>query len=711
MNSQTLLNLVVILIALLGGFYQFYLKPRLDILGFGREIQSINNEYCKKVPQLSACEKSVLHQPTGLLFLACSNPQSRLHWIPGVGRLNATGASWDDYVATYDPKTSTITRLDALGFESPRGLSLHGMDVVPSAADPSELFIFLVNHRAPLNDLPKNVGADSVIEIFKTKLGSKAMTHIKTVKDPVILTPNDIVGSPDGKTFYFTNDHDSKVGLTRELDPILGTSKSSVGHCDIEKGCHYAIQNLQGSNGIAKAPNGTFYVANVISGGVSVLEAQADNTLVLTDFIPTDRPMDNLSIDSEGFLWAAAFPDVWTTLMKHFADPTFPSPTTALRFSANDDANATLRGEKYKVETIFEDDGHVASGISTVVYDVKRNLLFLSKLVIHQPSGLVYLACSTPESRAHWLPTMSQLNSTGASTKDYVAIYNPTTSDITRLTTPDFNNGRGLSVHGMDVVPSASDPDVLFVYLINHRIPLGNKSAAEVGADSVIEIFKTTVGGKVLEHIRTVEDPTVIIAPNDVVGSADGTSFYFTNDHGSRVGLSRYLELFGQKQSSVGYCHVESGCKFALTNTHASNGIAVAPNGTLYVADCVYGGVTVLEKQMDNTLVVTDTIKTEYALDNLAVDADGQLWASATPKVLMVVEHMKHPELSSPSAAYRISINTGVNAFYGEKYKVEKVFEDDGQVMTGITSVAYDSERNRLFIHGIASTKMLVCSL
>ena len=47
-----------------------------------------------------------------------------------------------------------------------------------------------------------------------------------------------------------------------------------------------------------------------------------------------------------------AFPDVWTTLMKHFADPTFPSPTTALRFSANDDANATLRGEKYKVETV-----------------------------------------------------------------------------------------------------------------------------------------------------------------------------------------------------------------------------------------------------------------------------------------------------------------------------------------------------------------------
>lgn len=131
---------------------------------------------------------------------------------------------------------------------------------------------------------------------------------------------------------------------------------------------------------------------------------------------------------------------------------------------------------------------------------------------------------------------MNQLNATGASNKDYVATYDPSTSHITRLVTPDFNNGRGLSLHGMDVVPSASDPDILFVYLVNHRVPVSDKVAKEVGADSVIEIFKTTVGGKALEHIKTVQDP-VIITPNDVVGSSDGTSFYFTNDHGSRVGF------------------------------------------------------------------------------------------------------------------------------------------------------------------------------
>jgi len=131
-----------------------------------------------------------------------------------VSRLNATGASSNDYVAIYDPESSALTRLEVVNFSGTRGLSLHGMDVVPSSANPSDLFIYLVNHRAPPGDiLAKDVGADSVIEIFKTTVGGRTLTHLKTIESPVIITPNDIVGSPDGNSFYFTNDHGEKVGL------------------------------------------------------------------------------------------------------------------------------------------------------------------------------------------------------------------------------------------------------------------------------------------------------------------------------------------------------------------------------------------------------------------------------------------------------------------------------------------------------------------
>jgi len=63
---------------------------------------------------------------------------------------------------------------------------------------------------------------------------------------------------------------------------------------------------------------------------------------------------------------------------------------------------------------------------------------------------------------------------------------------------------------------------------------------------------------------------------------------------------------------------------------------------------------------------------------------------------------MRNPSLLSPSNAARISINTGPNAFYGEKYRVEKVFEDDGKIMSGITSAVYDSKRKKLFMNGMS---------
>lgn len=95
-----------------------------------------------------------------------------------------------------------------------------------------------------------------------------------------------------------------------------------MGYCHVDDGCKFAIQKLRGSNGITSAKNGTFYVADSFRGGVTVLEQQADHTLVVTDRIPVgkavliflsishflifaDRPLDNLSVDEDGVLWAA----------------------------------------------------------------------------------------------------------------------------------------------------------------------------------------------------------------------------------------------------------------------------------------------------------------------------------------------------------------------------------------------------------------------
>lgn len=44
---------------------------------------------------------------------------------------------------------------------------------------------------------------------------------------------------------------------------------------------------MHGNNGIARAANDTFYVANSLYGGITILDRQLDNTLLLTDFVKT----------------------------------------------------------------------------------------------------------------------------------------------------------------------------------------------------------------------------------------------------------------------------------------------------------------------------------------------------------------------------------------------------------------------------------------
>ena len=92
----------------------------------------------------------------------------------------------------------------------------------------------------------------------------------------------------------------------------------------------------------------------------------------------------------------------------------------------------------------------------------------------------------------------------------------------------------------MDVVPDENDPDLLWVYLVNHRPPLDpSVDVASVGADSAVEIFKTRLGANTLEWVTTVEDPSIMVTPNDVMGGSNGQEFWVTNDSASKVGVVR----------------------------------------------------------------------------------------------------------------------------------------------------------------------------
>jgi len=170
-----------------------------------------------------------------VLFLSCGPPALRSQWLPYMGANNVSGAG-TGYIATYDPSSEKATKLIANGFNSPRGLSPFGMDIVPSAHNPDELTIYATNIRPPHVDLDpdsppgireakrdeiasaraKEEGPDPSVEAFRYVLGGDSMQHVATWVDEKIMTsPNDVVGLPDGKGFWFTNPMPYKVGIVR----------------------------------------------------------------------------------------------------------------------------------------------------------------------------------------------------------------------------------------------------------------------------------------------------------------------------------------------------------------------------------------------------------------------------------------------------------------------------------------------------------------
>lgn len=154
------------------------------------------------------------------------------------------------------------------------------------------------------------------------------------------------------------------------------------------------------------------------------------------------------------------------------------------------------------------------------------------------------MACSTQEARTPWNPAVNFYNASTPSSTDFVAVYDPSSGKVTQLKTVGLPaSSRGLSVHGMDVAPSKAHPGELLLYVVNHRRPLPPANAEEVGAESVIEVFRSRPGSDKIEYVKTFED-LVIATPNDVLAGEEDLSFYFTNDHGfTKTGLVSVLSL------------------------------------------------------------------------------------------------------------------------------------------------------------------------
>ncbi|KAF1945207.1 serum paraoxonase/arylesteras-like protein [Clathrospora elynae] len=412
--------------------YQLVLKDLFTTtFGVGRVIQSIDEfpYTCRRVehPKLQACEDIWLDNEGRTLYAACAGTESRLAWNQAMKKLNVTGRrpGGSELLALDidDPGVDGLFNLRAIkpaGYAGAIGddtLDLLGFDA--QILDGNTIQFYFVNERPPIGafnnviDASKS-GTNATVEVFEMRKGEDQMHHLRTVWSPEVWTPNRVaaLGGGDG-AFLVTNDHSVKVGLRRELDYFIGGG--NVAYCDGNGDCHAAYNGdeedetapaksidepkyrallnralefipkakLKFPNGLTKGFDGLIYVPSTIDGQIRVLTLNPDKTLRLIDTIHVGMPIDNISPDANGDLYAAAFPSLYQS-GKGFADPVGEiAPVTIWRVRKTVDAGlGGVRSVDYRVEKVLEDkESKVLSGSTTVRHDVKTGRLFISAAV------------------------------------------------------------------------------------------------------------------------------------------------------------------------------------------------------------------------------------------------------------------------------------------------------------------------------------------
>lgn len=291
------------------------------------------------------------------------------------------------------------------GVKGDGSLNLHGFDIRASAHT-DDLRILLINHRPPFDPVTgepldaTKVGANSTIEQFQTKARSDKMRHVRTYIDEHINTPNRVAWVTED-TFVFTNFMSDKVGfvsllprprlypniLQRQgLDPFIGGG--NVAYCQRNR-CSIATSSttMKLPNGLVRGHDGLIYVPSTIDSSIYVLELVGD-TLNLVNTIAAGLPIDNLSVDQNGDIFAAAFPQAYKWVKSSKAPFEHDPPTAVLRISRR---GGIGKGEgrkgnlpvvaEYEVSKVMEDDGSVLPGSTVVIHDAQTGRYFLGGAV------------------------------------------------------------------------------------------------------------------------------------------------------------------------------------------------------------------------------------------------------------------------------------------------------------------------------------------
>jgi len=231
-------------------------------------------------------------------------------------------------------------KVTSLTSDLPIPFAPHGISMIKSD---STYNVMTVNHTTKGHSL----------EVFKLIDGK--LIYKKTLKDPLMVSPNDVV-LIDNHRFYFTNDHKYTKGIGRLLEDYTGLSLSNVVYFD---GQNYQIvaDGIAYANGINfDSKRNLIYVASPRKFLIKVYSRNNNGTLNFIEDIPCGTGVDNIEIDVHGKLWIGGHPNLlrFAAYAKN-KEKTSPSEILTIDYHGLKD---------YTIEQIFLDSGDIMSSAS-----------------------------------------------------------------------------------------------------------------------------------------------------------------------------------------------------------------------------------------------------------------------------------------------------------------------------------------------------------
>ncbi len=330
-------------------FIVFFVGRTLINAGTFTKIENHFDGTVSKVGGFNGAEDITIDRTKGLALVSSSS------FLPE----SPNGAIYLLNLNENNPKPLNLTEKLPFSDFHPHGISLY-------QAPNGKKILFVVNHR-------KN---DSSIEIFS--FSDSTLTHVESITDPLIISPNDVVGVGE-RSFYVSNDHDEKYSWLRAKKDLLQIPMGNVCYFDGKKASVLSEGYLY-ANGINVSLDGKKLFLAVTSGQkISVFDRDiSTGNLTESDEIPI-QGADNIELDEAGNLWVGCHPKLLAYLA-HAKDHSKLSPSEIIKI------NYKAKGDFTK-ESIYLNDGAEISATSV-------GAVFGNKLLVGTVDGTELLICT-----------------------------------------------------------------------------------------------------------------------------------------------------------------------------------------------------------------------------------------------------------------------------------------------------------------------------